>query len=75
MQNSRQKYVLFVDGSNIGRITKLSFVTSVSITVDDLHPLVVELFFDYLHFVSNLRGVKGSDVSYRCFLVYYADVK
>jgi len=44
MQNGRQKDVLFVDGSKIGRITKLSSVTGVSIIVDDIYPLVVELF-------------------------------
>jgi len=51
MQNGRQKDVLFIDGSKITRIIKLSSVTSVSIIVDNLYPLVVELFiFDYLHF-------------------------
>jgi len=44
MQNGRQKDVLFVDGSKIWRITKLSTVIGVSFIVDDIYPLVIELF-------------------------------
>jgi hypothetical protein len=44
MQNDQHKDVLFVDGSKIGRIIKLSSVTGVSNIVDVLYPLVVELF-------------------------------
>ena len=36
--------MIFVDGSKIGRIIKLSSIIGVSIIVDDLYPLVVELF-------------------------------
>jgi len=44
MQNGQHKDVLFVDGSKIGRIIKLSSVTCVSIIVNDLYPLLRELF-------------------------------
>jgi len=74
MQNGRQKDVLFVDGSKIGRITKLSSVISVSIIVGDLCPLVVELFLIiYIFFqIYELLKVVMSTI---CFLVYYEYVK